>query len=114
MLFFLLNRLPSKVLHNKSPYDILYGFFPNLAFIKVFGCEAFASTLAHNRTKLDPRTKRCVYIGHRPRIRGSLFMIYTPERLFYPKMFLSMKIVFLLSTLSIIQILKFFCHATFS
>jgi len=49
---FLLNRLPSKVLHNKSPYDILYGSSPYLTFIKVFGCEAFASTLAHNRMKL--------------------------------------------------------------
>jgi len=51
---FLFNRLPSKVLHNKSPYDILNGSSPDLSFIKVFGCEAFVSTLAHNRTKLDP------------------------------------------------------------
>jgi len=54
MLFFLFNKLPSKVLHNKSTYDILYGSSLDLNFIKVFGCEAFASTLAHNRTKLDP------------------------------------------------------------
>jgi len=39
---FLVNKLPSKVLHNKSPYDILYDFSPDLTFIKVFGCEAFA------------------------------------------------------------------------
>jgi len=51
---FLLNRLPNKVLYNKSPYDILHGSCPDLTFIKVFGCEAFASTLAHNRMKLDP------------------------------------------------------------
>ena len=54
---FLLNRLPSKVLHNKSPYDILYGSSPYLTFIKVFGCEAFASTLTHNRMKLDSRAR---------------------------------------------------------
>jgi len=46
------NRLPNKVLHNKSSYDILYDSSPDLTFIKVFGCEAFASTLAHNKTKL--------------------------------------------------------------
>jgi len=39
---FLLCRLPSKVLHNKSPYNILYKYSPDLALIKVFGCEAFA------------------------------------------------------------------------
>jgi len=49
---FLLNRLPNKVLHNKSPYNILYGSSLDLTFIKVFGCEAFASTLTYNRTKL--------------------------------------------------------------
>jgi len=52
MLFFLLNRLPNKVLHNKSPYNIWYSSSPDLAFIKVFGCEAFASTLAYNRKNL--------------------------------------------------------------
>jgi len=77
---FLLNRLPSKVLHNKSPYDILYDFSPNLTFIKVFGFEVFASTLTHNRTKLDPRVRRCVYLGHRWGIKGSLlYDIHTRE-----------------------------------
>ena len=67
---FLLNRFPNKVLHNKSPSDILYGSSPDLTFIKVFGCEAFASTLIHNRTKLDPRARRYVYLGHRRGIKG--------------------------------------------
>ena len=58
---FLLNRLPSKVLHYKSPYDILYDSSPDLTSIKVFGCEAFASIMAHNRMKLDPRARWCVY-----------------------------------------------------
>jgi len=37
---FLLNRLPSKVLHNKSPYDISYNYSIDLVFIKVFGYKA--------------------------------------------------------------------------
>jgi len=69
---FLLNRLPSKGLHNKSLYDILYDSSSDLTFIKIFGCEAFASTLTHNRTKLDPRARWCVYLGHRRGIKGSL------------------------------------------
>jgi len=77
---FLLNRLPSKVLHNKSPYDILYNSSPDLTFIKVFGCEAFASTLAHNRTKLDPQARQYVYLGHKPGIKGSLlYDLHTRE-----------------------------------
>jgi len=77
---FLLNRLPNKILHNKSPYDILYISSPDLTFIKVFGCEAFASTLAHNRMNLEPRVRRCVYLGHRPGIKDSLlYDLHTRE-----------------------------------
>jgi len=72
MLFFLINRLPSKVFYNKSPYDILYDSSLDLTFLKVFGCEAFASNLAHNRTKLDPQARQCVYLGHKPGIKSSL------------------------------------------
>jgi len=79
---FLLNRLPSKVLHNKSTYDILYGSSPDLTFIKVFDCEAFASTLTHNKTKLDPRARWYAYLGHRQGIKDSLLYDYTPERFF--------------------------------
>jgi len=43
--------------------------------------------------------------------RVYFFMIYTPESFFYPKMYLSMNIVFVLSILSIIQIVKILsCH----
>jgi len=77
---FLLNKLPNKVLHNKSPYDILYDTSPDLIFIKVFGCEAFASTLTHNRTKLDPWARQSIYLGHRRGIKGSLhYDLYTKE-----------------------------------
>jgi len=109
---FLLNRLPSKVLHNKSPYDILYNSSPDLTFIKVFGCEAFASTLAHNRTKLDPQARQYVYLGHKPGIKGSLlYDLHTREVFFYPEVFLSMKIILFLSILSIIQKVKILsCH----
>jgi len=82
---FLLNRLPSKVLHNKIPYDILYGSSSDLTFIKVFGCEAFASTLAHNRTKLDPRARRCVYLGRRLGIKGSLLYDLHIRKVFLSK-----------------------------
>ena len=78
---FLLNRLPKRVLYSKSFYDILYDSSPYLTFIKVFGCEAFTSTLAHNRTKLDPRDRWCVYLGHKPRI-GFTSLWFIHQRVF--------------------------------
>ena len=71
---FLMNRLPSKALNNQIPFEILHGRKPDLQFLRVFGCQCFASTLSHNRRKLDPRARRCVYLGHRSGVKG--FLVY--------------------------------------
>lgn len=40
-LVFLQNRLPTKVLENKTPFEAWYGYKPSLRFLKVFGCVCF-------------------------------------------------------------------------
>ncbi|GBN47610.1 Retrovirus-related Pol polyprotein from transposon TNT 1-94 [Araneus ventricosus] len=35
------NRLPSKSLQGKSPYELWHGRVPNIDYFKTFGCEAF-------------------------------------------------------------------------
>lgn len=52
---FLINRLPSKVIKNETPYTLLYKQSPDISMLKVFGCLCYASTLTANRKKLDPR-----------------------------------------------------------
>ena len=32
--------------------------------MKIFGCEAYALTLKNQRSKLDPRSKRCIFVGY--------------------------------------------------
>ena len=71
---FLINRLPSRVLDNKSPYQLLHNSLPDISFLRVFGCQCFVTTLVHNRRKLDPRARRCVYLGHKCGIKGSIVM----------------------------------------
>lgn len=58
-----INRMPTKILKNKSPYELLYKKLPSYAHFKVFGYLCFVSTLTRNRKKLDERASKCVFLG---------------------------------------------------
>jgi len=60
----LINRFPSTVLRNISPYQVLFGKTPNYTQLKPFGCLCFASTLTRNRDKLMPRALPGVFLGY--------------------------------------------------
>jgi len=61
----LINRLPLNVLKGKSPYEMLYYQPPTYINHKTFGCLFFASTLENNRSKLEPRSRKSVFIGYK-------------------------------------------------
>lgn len=48
---YIINRVPSKLLDYKTPYEKLYDSVPNLQDLKTFGC--FVSTLSAKRSKFD-------------------------------------------------------------
>ncbi|XP_050217429.1 uncharacterized protein LOC126668266 [Mercurialis annua] len=67
---YLINRVPSLVIENKTPYKILYKKVPSFQNLKVFGCLAYASTLSHNRSKFSPRATQCIFLGYPPNTKG--------------------------------------------
>jgi transposase InsO family protein len=50
---YLLNRMTTKVLGDKTPYEIWYGFKPNVDHLKVFGNPCYVLQPEVKRTKLD-------------------------------------------------------------
>jgi hypothetical protein len=77
---YIMNRITTPVLNDKSPFEMLFGSLPNLHELKVFGSLAYASTLSVHRTKLSPRGRKCIFLGYKQGVKGCiLFDLITKE-----------------------------------
>ena len=77
---FLINCTLSPLLHNSTPYELLYKQSVDYSCFRVFGCLAFASTLASQRIKFQPRARTCVFLGYPNGMKAyRLFDIHTKQ-----------------------------------
>lgn len=67
---YLMNRVPSTALQDRTPYEVLHGSLPDLSQLRVFGCSCFASTLQAHKSKFDSRSRKGVFLGYRPGMKG--------------------------------------------
>lgn len=79
---FLINRLPSKFLKHKSPFSVLYNQIPNYNNLKVFGCLVYAAISKNKTTKLDTRSKKCLFLGHKTHTKGDILFDLTSKQIF--------------------------------
>ncbi|XP_075082323.1 uncharacterized protein LOC142166811 [Nicotiana tabacum] len=61
---YLINRFPSKLLNNKTPFELLFGQPPSYNHIKTFGCLCFTTVPKYHRDKFQPRADPCVFLGY--------------------------------------------------
>ncbi|KAK7340666.1 hypothetical protein VNO77_21375 [Canavalia gladiata] len=61
---YLINRSPSVPLEHKIPKEVWSGKEIKLSHLRVFGCVAYVHISDQGRNKLDPKSKKCTFIGY--------------------------------------------------
>lgn len=61
---YLINRTPSRLLENKTPYEILFGKEPSFSELRVFGSLCYAHNQKSKGDKFAPRSRKCVFVGY--------------------------------------------------
>ncbi|KAL4282230.1 hypothetical protein GQ457_03G037800 [Hibiscus cannabinus] len=74
---FLQNRLPTKALKDKTPFEAWYGYKPSLSFLKVFGCMCFTHVPQVKRDKLDKKAIPGIFVGYSSVSKA--YKVYHPQ-----------------------------------
>ena len=91
-----INRCPSPIVHNQTPYDLLFGSSPSYDLLRVFGCVCFVLLQDHERNKLQSRSRLCCFLRYgigqkgyrcydpiRKRLRVSRHVVFWEHKMFY-------------------------------
>ena len=65
-----INRLPSPILQNKSPFEVLFQYVPDYSLLKPFGCLCFPKFMASSANKLQPWSIQCMFLGCAAHYKG--------------------------------------------
>uniref|UniRef100_A0A2N9IBC1 Uncharacterized protein n=1 Tax=Fagus sylvatica TaxID=28930 RepID=A0A2N9IBC1_FAGSY len=81
---------------NTTPYERLFGTAPKYSLLKAFGCVCFVLLQPHERTKLQPRSQLCCFLGYgleekgyrcydpvAKRLRVSRHVVFWEHKMFY-------------------------------
>jgi len=71
-----INRLLTPILENCTPHERLFGISPTYHQLRVFGFACFVLLHPHERTKLEPRSRLCCFLGYGVEQKG--YRCYDP------------------------------------
>src|SRR5690606_28045577 len=73
---YLINRVPTKILKNLSPFEVLNKNKPHIDHLRVFGCLCYCLVPGEQRSKLEAKSTKGMFIGYSVTQRG--YKCYDP------------------------------------
>uniref|UniRef100_A0A251TCA0 Putative copia protein n=1 Tax=Helianthus annuus TaxID=4232 RepID=A0A251TCA0_HELAN len=86
---YLLNRATTKSVPKLTPQEAWSGKKPNVDHLRVFGCIAYVHIPKQNRSKLDDKTERAIFVGYSEHSKG--YKLFNPIT---HKMIISRDVIF--------------------
>ncbi|GKA27399.1 putative ribonuclease H-like domain-containing protein [Tanacetum coccineum] len=71
------DKLPSKIIENKTPYELLHSEKPSYDHMRVLGCLAYYRSIETNGDKFEIRGRPGVFMGYPSGTKG--YKIYDPS-----------------------------------
>ena len=63
---YILNQTGSRVFPGTTPFERWFGFKPSVEHLKILACESYVHVPKILRSKLDPKSVLCFFIGYCP------------------------------------------------
>jgi hypothetical protein len=67
---YIMNQTPTTVVHVMTPEEKFTGKKPDVLHFRVFGCITYMHDPNKKRSKLDPKAKKCIFIGYSSEQKG--------------------------------------------
>ena len=74
---YLINRVPTKILKDLSPFEVLNRNKPYIDHLRVFGCLCYVLVPGEQRNKLEAKSTKAMFIGYSITQKG--YKCYDPE-----------------------------------
>jgi hypothetical protein len=73
MACYLINRSPRAALDGKVAEEVWTGNEVDYSGLRVFGCPAYVHIPSEERSKLDPKSRQCIFLGYGKGVKGYKF-----------------------------------------
>ncbi|KAF7815110.1 Integrase, catalytic core [Senna tora] len=81
---YIINKIPTKLLNWKCPYEVLIGKIPDYSLVSTFGCLAYAANTHPHKNEFDERARKCLMVGYASNCKGYKLFDVENEEIFLP------------------------------